>query len=92
MAAKSIARDGNQGDFLAAVGRPADSHILDAFVKQFHNQGQGQFEIETFTLAALTGNVLNPQDALPFANFMRSDHAVFWMAGIPAIFLTDTGK
>ncbi|XP_041354366.1 uncharacterized protein LOC121372158 [Gigantopelta aegis] len=92
VAAKSIASDGSQGDFLTAIGRPADSRILDAFVNQFQNQGQGQYEVEKFMLSMLKGNIISPDDISRYEHFMRSDHAIFWQAGIPAIFITDTAN
>ncbi|XP_041350638.1 uncharacterized protein LOC121369659 isoform X1 [Gigantopelta aegis] len=90
VAAKSIASDGSQGDFLTAIGRPADSRILDAFVNQFQNQGQGRYKIEKLNLSPLKGNIISQDDISRYDHFMRSDHAVFWQAGIPAIFITDT--
>eukprot|EP00745_Piridium_sociabile_P021780 TRINITY_DN33632_c0_g1_i1.p1 TRINITY_DN33632_c0_g1~~TRINITY_DN33632_c0_g1_i1.p1 ORF type:complete len:381 (-),score=70.21 TRINITY_DN33632_c0_g1_i1:35-1177(-) len=79
--AADIQSDGSRGDFLMIAGRSEDKGLLDSFHKEWLDKSQKQYEIEEFTI---------PQPILEFSNFLRSDHAPFWLGGLDAIFITDT--
>ncbi|XP_046374947.1 uncharacterized protein LOC124148061 [Haliotis rufescens] len=87
---ESVTSDGKKGDFIAAIGRPYDSDVLEAFVTSYTALGQPEFELEKINITALTGPTVTPQQFMMFQDFMRSDHYTFWSNGIKAIFLTDT--
>jgi aminopeptidase YwaD len=68
------------GDFLAVVG----GHGSASLAHLIEDAGEAYApELPTYTLARLGG-------FLPDAR--RSDHAPYWDAGVPAVFLTDTAE
>ncbi len=74
---------GRRADFLAAIG------YGDARGAAFLRSGsevveRGVPELPLLAIAAPPG--------LPVPDLYRSDHAIFWQAGLPAIFLTDTAN
>jgi hypothetical protein len=72
-----------RGDFLAIV---ASSLAHDHALAQAAAADRIALPRAIIELPAGTEN------SEPFADLRRSDHAPFWEAGIPAIFLTDTGE
>ncbi|WAQ93504.1 YFBL-like protein [Mya arenaria] len=87
----SVTADNFTGDFLASIYRSvSDGHLNTAFKESWDKLEQREFEIETFALP-FEDIASIPESQLAFlANFGRSDHFNFWLAGIPALFLTDT--
>ncbi|XP_046563348.1 uncharacterized protein LOC124272237 isoform X2 [Haliotis rubra] len=88
----SVNSDGKRGDFLAAIGRPYDSDVLDAFVTSYAALGKNEFELEKINISVLTDKTLTQQQFLIFNDLIRSDHYSFWKNGMRAIFLTDTAN
>ena len=75
--------EGFHGDFIAIVANTlAHEHSL-AYAAAADRIGLKQALLE---LPAGTEN------AAAFDDLRRSDHASFWLAGFPAVFLTDTGE
>jgi hypothetical protein len=74
----------NRGNFLAALANQPGTEMVSRFVQLNTLLSTG---IDVLGLVA-------PSDAREPATaaFLRSDHAPFWRAGVPAIFLTDTGN
>ena len=68
------------GDFLFVIGNEQSASMTQQMVAMSNSQH----------LAKVLG-ILTPGDGVYFLSsaFMRSDHALFWLKGIPAVFLTD---
>ncbi|KAK7110840.1 uncharacterized protein [Littorina saxatilis] len=79
--AQSINSDGGRGDFLMVAGRKQDKMLQQAFHAAWTNSGQPQFELESFTVPAMTAH---------FEAFLRSDHVAFWEVQMSAVFISDT--
>ena len=83
-----------RGDFIAAIGRPFDIHLVNALVNEAKNQ-QG------YKLIKLNVPLGEHRTRYPeiVGNFLRSDHQNFWFHehpvynhSLPAVFMTDTGE
>lgn len=72
-----------RGDFILTVADDLALAPTEAF--EFHADRVGLVPITAVLDAASKNSEL-------FADLRRSDHAPFWLADIPAIFLTDTGE
>ena len=72
------------GDFLTIVGDRNSGALADSFCEQC--------EVDTINLpyACLQEDFDYEQAAYIMPDLLRSDHAPFWRAGIPALMLTDT--
>lgn len=90
----SILSDGSQGDFLLLIYRTPtnDSALADIFNTSWASANRKEFEIEPFGLPFDRFSSLSEAQQLLLFPFLRSDHANFWVADIPAIFLTDSGN
>jgi len=67
-----------------------DSALATEFQQNWKKADRANFEIEMFGLALNNSDIEGMMSIL--GNFLRSDHANFWLDNIPAIFLTDSGK
>lgn len=82
----NVSSDGFEGDFIANIYRGTDRQdtlLAQAFSQHWRMNGRPEMEVEEFPL---------PNTGIYFSDFLRSDHRNFWNYGIPAIFLTDSGK
>jgi len=73
----------SEGDFIALIGnQTSKQQITEAYALNS--------QLEVLRAAA----VVSPSDgAFPITGpLLRSDHSVFWLDGLPAIFLTDTAR
>ncbi|MFO0661293.1 MAG: M28 family peptidase [Polyangiaceae bacterium] len=68
------------GDFIGVIGRTSDQSLLDALDKSKKYAPKLKSKAIAVPSAAL----------LVMPDLMRSDHAPFWTAGIPAVMLGDT--
>ncbi|KAK7110841.1 uncharacterized protein [Littorina saxatilis] len=80
---QDIKSDGGRGDFLVIAGRGEDQTLLNGFNASWDHSGPSQFEVESFTL---------PMVSDAFGDFLRSDHYAFWLAGLKAVFITDSAN
>ena len=86
----SLQNDSFQGDFVALINRQTpDSVLAHSFASAWGGLRQQQFELEHFPLPF--DNVSTVYTNPIFNQFLRSDHTSFWMADLPAIFLSDSG-
>lgn len=88
----NIKSDGFRGDFLSLIYRETpDSELADNLRHAWEAEGRPRFQIESFPLPL---NKISSETIIPpyLADFTRSDHTAFWMANIPAVFITDTGN
>ncbi len=74
------------GDFLAVIGDKNSAQLADAFCRQC------QLDAINLPYSCLQGEFSYEQIAHLMQDILRSDHAPFWRAGIPALFLTDTAN
>jgi Zn-dependent M28 family amino/carboxypeptidase len=72
-----------RGDFVAVISNSTAAASVDAFTVQAERLG---------LRTALLGLPARTETDDLFADLRRSDHASFWDAGYPAIFLTDTSE
>ena len=77
----SVIRRGYAGDFLVAVTRGRGKKVARALAK--HSRRTGGPDVLTL---GLPGWLPPPPDLL------RSDHAPFWLAGVPAVMVGDTAN
>ncbi|WP_144053638.1 M28 family peptidase [Baaleninema simplex] len=73
------------GTFLAVVGNVAAAESIAAFSerREADRRGTDLPDVETLTV---------PFDGVVFPDLLRSDHAPFWLAGLPAVMVTDTAN
>lgn len=78
--------DNQVGNFIAILGEKNSSALLNRFLKNCEN--------EKIDIPYLGINLPfdYSQIAKTIPDFLRSDHAPFWEAGIPTIFLADTAN
>ncbi|MDO8055768.1 MAG: M28 family peptidase, partial [Candidatus Hermodarchaeota archaeon] len=74
------------GDFLCVLGDQNSAELADAFCSN------AQRESIKLPYACLQGAFSFDQIAQIMTDILRSDHAPFWRAGIPALFLTDSAE
>ena len=88
----NLQADHFQGDFLTLTYRndSADYDLGIAFNKAWRSLNKTDLEIETFPLPISDVRALQTIPAL--SQFLRSDHTSFWLANLPAIFLSDSGN
>ncbi|MFO8038112.1 MAG: M28 family peptidase [Sodalinema sp.] len=67
-----------RGDFLGVVGNWPYHHLTDAF--------------EAIPRSGSPTRVTLTVPVGPFLELLRSDHAPFWLAGVPAVMVTDTAN
>ncbi|MFX0170110.1 MAG: M28 family peptidase [Candidatus Hodarchaeota archaeon] len=74
------------GDFLIIIGDQNSAELAESFCTNARR--------ETINLpyACLQGAFSYEQAAQIMGDILRSDHAPFWRAGIPALFFTDSGE
>jgi len=76
--------DINTGDFLAVIGDGKSFSMANDFVR---NLKQNNISLPTI--------IISPDEIINnriFQDFLRSDHAMFWAQGYPAIMITDTAN
>ncbi|MHA1636731.1 MAG: M28 family peptidase [Candidatus Thorarchaeota archaeon] len=74
------------GDFLAVIGDKNSQSLAKSFCEQSKNESIG------LPYACLQEDFSYEQAAYYMRDILRSDHAPFWRANIPGLFLTDTGE
>lgn len=79
--ARSMVARRMRGDFIAVVGDRGSAVFVEAF-----GRAAARYELP------VESAVLNPLKKLAFGDAQRSDHASFWLQGIPAVMLTDTAN
>ena len=78
-------KDATVGNFLAVIGDVNSGKLIQSFC------GQCKLDLVGLPFACLQVPLQYEAIAQVMFDLLRSDHAPFWRAGIPAIFLTDTG-
>lgn len=78
--------DATVGNFLAIVGDANSGTLAQAFC------AQSKLDSVDLPFACLQLPFRYEEIARGMRDLIRSDHAPFWQAGIPALFLTDTGN
>ena len=93
-AVESILSDDARGDFISLIYRqPTDDRVLaETFDSSWAAAGRSEFEIESFGLPFADLSSVPQENLALMYQFLRSDHANFWEANLPAIFLTDSGN
>jgi hypothetical protein len=79
--ADALERDGHRGNFIAAIGDSAAEAAVLAFARR-------AAEVELPVHAAAVGWLKR----LAISDLQRSDHASFWLAGFPAVLLSDSAN
>jgi len=74
------------GDFLACIGDAKSGRLVESFCNQCRT------EAISLPYACLLVPFSYEEIAQRMSNLIRSDHAPFWRAGIPALFLTDSAE
>ncbi|VDI22128.1 Hypothetical predicted protein [Mytilus galloprovincialis] len=93
-AVESILSDDARGDFISLIYRqPTDDRVLaETFDSSWAAAGRSEFEIESFPLPFADLSSVPQENLALMYQFLRSDHANFWGANLPAIFLTDSAN
>ena len=78
-AAGQVNADSARGNFLTVVGNQTHAALADSFV----NASQ------QYVPQLKNVKVISPQSGTLVPDLLRSDHAPFWIAGLPALMLTD---
>ena len=87
-------KDHFRGDFIALIYRnkSIDTDLAEAFRTAWPMSGMPKYELEEFPVPMIDVTPLRNYTDYPIlSNFLRSDHARFWLEDYPAIFLSDTG-
>ena len=90
----NMQKDHFRGDFIALIYRnkSMDSDLAQAFQTAWPMSGMPKYELEEFPVPMIDVTPLWNYTNYPIlSNFLRSDHARFWLQDYPAIFLSDTG-
>lgn len=79
--AKKVEDGGYRGDFIALVHDPESIDFVEAFDREAEAIGLRTGILEVSTIERLIMN-----------DVLRADHASFWIAGYPAMLLSDSGE
>jgi len=74
------------GDFLAGIGDAKSGRLVESFCNQCRT------DAISLPYACLQVPFSYEEIAERMSNLIRSDHAPFWRAGVPALFLTDSAE